>query len=764
MPALPLASSATLSTLSNNVNGVTELSITITSASISFGPQNNGYWLLAEFLGSSGWTASNDPFASYTNTALLADNIACKCISGASPLTVSLASAIVDATCVRRLPNSTFFTNYAILINANVQQNQDLRCFFPEFRVAASSSVQVEFKLIDGDVYPPDLVGTTTKYNSLYRVTSNTLSFGTTPTMSLTGFSTLTETPNFYATATNVGSTFSAAYSLFGSWSAGLNSPNLYINFLSAGPIPVNNFCSDSNVFLQCRVYTNLVYVVVAQLRSTSASSFNISNSGATLLYPPSQTSLSNYGANIYVGVNNWQYITSISRSMSSLTPISTAGIFNVYSDRYGSTKTGYNTNLFFSFNPSGQSLFNNVATGSQLVISWSGITTTTNCQVWVQGEPLVRLNCATATNSLVITSPFWDYSTTNNIIVSIGLTNPSSATIFYANLYSYHYSPTRFSLTISLQRTYTPDSSYTSFTQISKATVSMYPFLARMSTVANAPMRIRFVLPSSSVASANGRLVFTYSQIQYSSAHLCFIIVYASYTAMLQQTQRTVYRTGSCTSSGTTLTVVPPAPLTLVPSVYYELVIMPLNINAAGCAAHGCVTQSGYQQLNFDPVTFVAYNHWGSPSIISQQVNRVYNYEGSSFIGLQQIYVLCTQPTITSIYLSININFTSSNSFPTHYLEITFFDLKITAFPGYSIGDIIPCQLSTNFLSISARQQPQCRVVSADNINTFVTVRIENFGFLSPQTYWVTLDDIVLPTPTPTVNNNNKFDIAISY
>lgn len=49
--------------------------------------------------------------------------------------------------------------------------------------------------------------------------------------------------------------------------------------------------------------------------------------------------------------------------------------------------------------------------------------------------------------------------------------------------------------------------------------------------------MRIQFALPSSSVATANGAFTLTYSQIQYSATHLCYIIAYASYTAMIQQT-----------------------------------------------------------------------------------------------------------------------------------------------------------------------------------------------------------------------------------
>lgn len=203
--------------------------------------------------------------------------------------------------------------------------------------------------------------------------------------MTITSMSALTETPDFYATATNVGSSFTGSYSLTGSWGSALSTPYIYINFLSAGPIPITNFCSNLNVFLQCRVYTNYLYLVVAQLKSTSVTSFTLSNSGAALLYPPSQTSLSNYGANVYVGVGTWQYSKSLTRAQSSLTPISSTGIFNVYADQYGSTKSSYQTNLFFSFNPSGQYLYNNVQTGSKLLISWTGIVATTNCQAWVQ-------------------------------------------------------------------------------------------------------------------------------------------------------------------------------------------------------------------------------------------------------------------------------------------------------------------------------------------------------------------------------------------
>ena len=53
--------------------------------------------------------------------------------------------------------------------------------------------------------------------------------------------------------------------------------------------------------------------------------------------------------------------------------------------------------------------------------------------------------------------------------------------------------------------------------------------------------------------------------------------------------------------------------------------------------------------------------------------------------------------------------------------------------------------------------------MASANQFNNYIKVRIENIGFLSPMTYWMTLDDIQLPTPS-SADNNNKFDISIIY
>lgn len=84
----------------------------------------------------------------------------------------------------------------------------------------------------------------------MYRKTSNTLNFaGSSPSMTLTGMNSLTET-NFYPSATTIGTTFGSTYSITGSWSGGLTTPYIYVNYRKAGPVPATTFCADSVKYL----------------------------------------------------------------------------------------------------------------------------------------------------------------------------------------------------------------------------------------------------------------------------------------------------------------------------------------------------------------------------------------------------------------------------------------------------------------------------------------------------------------------------------
>ena len=70
IPTQNLADTVTLSTISNNRGGVTELSFEINNLKRATGSGNNNFFILAEFINSNGWTGGSDPFATYTNTAI----------------------------------------------------------------------------------------------------------------------------------------------------------------------------------------------------------------------------------------------------------------------------------------------------------------------------------------------------------------------------------------------------------------------------------------------------------------------------------------------------------------------------------------------------------------------------------------------------------------------------------------------------------------------------------------------------------------------
>lgn len=57
-----------------------------------------------------------------------------------------------------------------------------------------------------------------------------------------------------------------------------------------------------------------------------------------------------------------------------------------------------------------------------------------------------------------------------------------------------------------------------------------------------------------------------------------------------------------------------------------------------------------------------------------------------------------------TSLYISFITDITSTTNFPSHYIEIIFWDLKILDFAPYTDGDAVPCQLSSTFKSVTGR------------------------------------------------------------
>lgn len=146
-----------------------------------------------------------------------------------------------------------------------------------------------------------------------------------------------------------------------------------------------------------------------------------------------------------------------------------------------------------------------------------------------------------------------------------------------------------------------------------------------------NAPFRIRFRVPATlgynaGTPSYSGMFRIINTQIGYSTNFLCFFRQYTTLTRMLQQTEYVEAKANSYSVSSTTLDIIPPKSMQIDASYYYELIIMPLDINLAGCTAGGCASKSGFQQVNFETINIIAYtNPSVGPSIASQQVQRMY-------------------------------------------------------------------------------------------------------------------------------------------
>ena len=137
-----------------------------------------------------------------------------------------------------------------------------------------------------------------------------------------------------------------------------------------------------------------------------------------------------------------------------------------------------FENTLLLSMNLNGKTLYNYVNTGSKLEVTFSGLTHKYSCQVWVQREPEVELSCEVTSGKITIYSYLTDYTTSNNIFVDIGVTNPLSSSVsFTMTLYDYYYSVSKFSIVIERTATWTIDNSFQANTEVEPQTVHVYPF-----------------------------------------------------------------------------------------------------------------------------------------------------------------------------------------------------------------------------------------------------------------------------------------------
>jgi hypothetical protein len=189
----------------------------------------------------------------------------------------------------------------------------------------------------------------------------------------------------------------------------------------------------------------------------------------------------------------------------------------------------------------------------------------------------------------------------------------------------------------------------------------------------------------------------------------------------------------------------------------------MPIGIS--GCTAGFCATQSGFMQTNFDPVSLVSYTSNSAAASTALTYQSLYLYEGPYMVGLSSVYVLSTEVSVAnSLYIAFILNFTDSVSFPSHLIEMTFWDIDFSAFSGYNAGDELPCQLGSMFTQIVGRAAPRCILNYLDSVNNIMKIKIESFGPVTSGIHTVSFDNYVLPSLAGWAEKTRKFDLAISF
>jgi len=109
-------------------------------------------------------------------------------------------------------------------------------------------------------------------YGGFYQTISNNVSFAATATNTATLIE--TSNPSLYGNTSFV-NTFLNDYTLTTTFPASSVQPIIYIDFQKGGIIPNAQFCTNT-FFLQCRVYTTLRHILVAQFKSSFAAPSNL--------------------------------------------------------------------------------------------------------------------------------------------------------------------------------------------------------------------------------------------------------------------------------------------------------------------------------------------------------------------------------------------------------------------------------------------------------------------------------------------------------
>ena len=166
----------------------------------------------------------------------------------------------------------------------------------------------------------------------------------------------------------------------------------------------------------------------------------------------------------------------------------------------------------------------------------------------------------------------------------------------------------------------------------------------------------------------------------------------------------------------------------------YYELVVMPTGQS---------LTQTGFNNVYDNEFRLLAY-----PSSC-EYIGQWLYYYGDMF-ELNSFYLVTTRPQVdNALQLHFEVSFSSSLTYPDHYLEIVFQDLNFDAIksPYNSVGSNVPCTLSSDFTSAGRTYNPHCIVNYVHEAHRDLVLRVVELGALTASSsYKLSLDDFLLP------------------
>lgn len=625
---------------------------------------------------------------------------------------------------------------------------------------ASGQNYKVTFKVVTGLGFSnfPTLSGNTNLVGSQFETVSNTI------TASAAGsLTTITNSESsVYGSAKTVGSTQSGSYTLTLNLNANLANPFAYVQFNSAGPVPDSSMCANSFSFTDCRVYNGINSLVVARSASSSTNSLVLASSATAITYPAGYSSNSaNYTVTALVGSgSSYSRTSTVSRTQANLVP----AVTTVYAqqDFFTSKKSGYNSVLVSTFQ-----LAVAFAPSHLLQLIFSGVTIAGDCSVSIASNPSTRFMCLVAGSTISVYTNATFSSTSVQIAVFVGVTNPSAdPTVRVRHYKSYASSGSYVALSDSVG-TYSIDATDNSLNRMEKSRLLKLPFYPRMYTASNAPIRVRFKLNSNIAAEANQVLTLAHPRLAQVAAVgnvYCFLREYGSLDVLEDSTLLHMQGVKS-TAGGTVLHLDAPRTAGLSAASYYELAVLPL-LNSNVLAAS--VIDSGFEQVaNFASVEFRA----GAGSLASLQavdVRRWHSYEGLGLINLNSIMTLTTYTNSeTSLLINFQLNFASSAEFPGEVIDIILPDIPVASIDPGSVGLEPSCYLNSAFTTKAARQPVKCVLTQLNSYQNMAKLTIYNLGtFGNPSYFSLGIDKVTLPNlaAKSLLEDTYKLDVQIEY